>query len=290
MAENTNISANSREQWSRILTPKRSWFDLSLGELWRYRELIWLFVKRDFVTFYKQTILGPLWYVIQPVLTTVVFTFIFGKVAQISTDDTPAFLFYLSGTVCWTYFSSCLIKTSNTFIKNAGIFGKVYFPRLSVPISIVIINLVQFMIQFVLFLGVYAFYYFRGAILVPNTIALLLPLLILQMALLGLGSGIFVSSLTTKYRDLSFAMNFAVQLWMYATPIVYPLSIVSEKYRWVYLLNPMTSVIEVFRYGFLGAGVVKLPYILTSWGITLGILLVSLLLFTRIEKDFMDTV
>lgn len=290
MTENTNISATSDENWSRILTPKRSWFDLSLRELWRYRELIWLFVKRDFVTFYKQTILGPLWYIIQPVLTTLVFTFIFGKVAQISTDETPAFLFYLSGTVCWTYFSSCLIKTSNTFIKNAGIFGKVYFPRLTVPISIVIINLVQFGIQFFLFTAIYVFYYLRGAAIAPNAGILLLPILVLQMALLGLGCGIFISSLTTKYRDLSFAMNFAVQLWMYATPVVYPLSIVSEKYRFLYQLNPMTSIIEVFRYSFLGAGVVDLRSILMSWGITLLILFLSLILFTRIEKDFMDTV
>lgn len=278
------------ETWDLIIQPKKRWFNLHLQELWQYSDLISLFVKRDFVIFYKQTILGPIWYLLQPLLTTSVFTVIFSKVAHISTDGIPPFIFYLSGTICWSYFASCLKETSTTFVKNASIFGKVYFPRLTIPISIVIINLAKFSMQLILFLGVYVYFITKGSVVRPTGIILLLPVLIFQMALLGLGMGIVVSSLTTKYRDLSFVMGFGVQLWMYATPVVYPASIVPEKYRWLYMLNPMASVLEVFRYAFLGNGILDIVYIAISWSITGFILFAGIVLFNRIEKTFMDTV
>ena len=278
------------EKWDLIIQPRRRWFDLHLRDLWRYRDLISLFVKRDFVTFYKQTVLGPLWYIIQPILTTIVFTVIFGKVARIPTDGVPPFLFYLAGTITWSYFANCLNQTSNTFVKNAGIFGKVYFPRLTVPVSIVIINLVKFGIQLTLFLGFYFYFIAGGSPVRPTLLVLLLPVLILQMAVLSLGVGILVSSLTTKYRDLTYVMTFAVQLWMYASSVVIPASSIPEKYLPFYMLNPMTSVIEVFRYAFLGRGVVDTVYMSISWVVTVFILFLGITLFSRIEKSFMDTV
>lgn len=278
------------ETWDLIIQPKKRWFELHLGEIWQYRNLVVLFVKRDFVTFYKQTILGPLWYLLQPLFTTVVFTVIFGKIAHISTDGIPPFVFYLSGTVCWSYFASCLKETSTTFVKNAPIFGKVYFPRLTIPISIVIINLAKFSIQLLLSLGFYVYFVMSGSPIRPTVFVLLLPVLILQMALLSLGTGVLVSSLTTKYRDLNFVMGFAIQLWMYLTPVVYPASILPEKYLLFYMVNPMASVIELFRYAFLGTGMVNFTYFAVSWTVTLLILLAGVILFNRIEKSFMDTV
>ncbi len=282
-------SINS-ETWDLIIQPNKRWFNLHLHELWQYNDLISLFVKRDFVTFYKQTKLGPIWYLLQPLLTTLVFTVIFSKVARISTDGIPPFVFYLSGTICWSYFANCLKETSTTFVKNTFIFGKVYFPRLTIPISVVIINLAKFSMQLLLFLGVYVYFVMKGSVVRPTGIILLLPVFIFQMALLGLGTGIIVSSLTTKYRDLSFVMGFGVQLWMYATPVVYPASIVSEKYRWLYMLNPMASVLEIFRYAFLGNGTLDIVYIAISWSITVFLLFVGIILFNKIEKTFMDTV
>lgn len=282
---------NEQNEWDMIIQPRRRWLDLHLRDLWRYRDLISLFVKRDFVTFYKQTILGPLWYLIQPLLITIVFTVIFGKVAQISTDGIPPFLFYLAGNVAWSYFANCLNQTSNTFVKNAGIFGKVYFPRLTVPVSVVIINLVKFGIQLTLFIGFYIYYFMAGGSSArPTSFVLLLPVLIFQMALLSLGVGILVSSLTTKYRDLTFVMTFAVQLWMYASSVVIPASTIPEKYLPVYMLNPMASVIELFRYAFLGRGIVNPAYVTISWAVTLLTLFGGIILFSRIEKSFMDTV
>jgi lipopolysaccharide transport system permease protein len=278
------------EKWDLILQPGTRWFDLHLCDLWRYRDLVILFVKRDFVTFYKQTVLGPLWYIIQPVLTTVVFTLIFKKIAGISTDRVPGYLFYLSGIVPWNYFAGCLNETSNTFVKNAGIFGKVYFPRLTAPVSVVIINLVKFGIQFVLFLGFYVYFIWRGVPVRPTFFVLLLPVLILQMAVLSLGSGIMVSALTTKYRDLAFVMTFAVQLWMYASSVIIPASSIPERYQPFYMLNPMASVIELFRYAFFGRGVVDVVYMGISWAVTLTILFGGIALFSRVEKSFMDTV
>lgn len=279
-----------RETWDLVIQPKKGWFDLHLGEIWQYRNLVVLFVKRDFVTFYKQTVLGPLWYLLQPLFTTIVFTVIFGKIAKVPTDGIPPFIFYLSGSVAWSYFAGCLKQTSNTFVANAGIFGKVYFPRFTVPISVVVINLVKFFIQLLLFLSFHFYFVASGSPIRPTIFLLLLPLLILQMALLSLGTGVLVSSLTTKYRDLNFVMGFATQLWMYLTPVVYPASILPEKYLLVYMLNPMASVIELFRYAFLGTGMVNFTYFAVSWTVTLLILFAGVILFNRIEKSFMDTV
>jgi lipopolysaccharide transport system permease protein len=284
------MESQVNENWTNILGPKRKLFDVNLKEIWYYKDLILLLVKRDFVAYYKQTILGPLWFLIQPIFTTIVFTVIFGKIAKIPTDGIPQQLFYMSGIVCWNYFSECLNKTSNTFVSNASIFGKVYFPRLVIPISIVITNLLTFLIQFLLFFSFFLYFYYKGAPISLSYAFLFLPLLVLQIALLGLGMGIIVSSLTTRYRDLSFAVVFGVQLWMYATPVVYPLSVVPEKYKWLFILNPMTTIIESFRYAFLGISSVNSTMIMMSWSITLFILIIGVILFNKVEKSFMDTV
>ncbi|MCP4397523.1 MAG: ABC transporter permease [bacterium] len=278
------------QQWTKIIQPRRGWFDIRLSELWRYRDLIQLFVWRDFVKVYKQTILGPLWYLIQPILTTIVFTVIFGRIAQMSTDGLPHTLFYMSGTVVWSYFANCFSKTSDTFIENAPIFGKIYFPRLTVPLSIIISNLIALGLQFLCFLVILGYYVTRGTPLAITRWLIYVPFLIVHMAALGLGVGIIVSSLTTKYRDLRFLTTFGVQLWMYATPIVYPLSAVPERWRWLVALNPMAPIVEIFRYAFLGAGKVDIFQLGSSIGITAMILVIGILLFTRIEKSFMDTV
>ena len=280
------------EKWDLVIGPKRGWFDLRLKDIWLYRDLVFHFVRRDFVAFYKQTILGPLWYIIQPLLTTLVFTVIFGKVARIPTDNIPPFIFYLSGTVAWGYFSNCLKETSDTFITNSKIFGKVYFPRLTVPLSVVIINMVKFGIQFLLFLG-FLVYFIAGSAPVkpkPNLYILLLPVLLLQMAILSLGAGILISSMTTKYRDIKFLVGFGLQLWMYATPVVYPVSVVPERFRFFYMLNPIASIVETFRHAFLGTGMVNGVEILISWGVTMLLLFSGIILFNRVDKTFMDTV
>ena len=273
-----------------IIKPKTGWLDVQIGELWRYRDLIAMFVRRDFVTFYKQTILGPLWFIIQPLATTVIFTIIFGQVAKIPTDSLPPFLFYMAGNVMWGYFSSTLTATSNTFSANASIFGKVYFPRLTVPIATIIFNFLQFGIQFVLFISFYFYFFLRGTPLSPTGWILFIPLLVLQMALLSLGFGILVSSLTTKYKDLRLAMNFLVQLWMYATPVVYPLSQVPDWLRGYYTINPMVALVEIFRLAFFGTSAIRVEDIVVSWIVTLICLFCGVVLFSRIEKTFMDTV
>jgi len=283
-------SQQGKLKWDMVIKPKTGWFDIDLGELWSYRDLILMFVKRDFVTFYKQTILGPLWYIIQPLFTTIVFTIIFGKVAKIPTDTVPPFLFYMAGNVMWSYFATSLQMTSDTFNSNASIFGKVYFPRLSVPVSVVMINMLQFAIQFALFLGFYLYFMWKGVTVQPTIWVLVLPLLLLQMALFGLGTGILISSLTTKYKDLRFAMGFMIQLWMYATPVVYPLSQVPESFRPYYTLNPMVAIIETFRGVFFGTSSIQLSHVVISWLVTLLILFIGIILFSRIEKTFMDTV
>jgi len=286
-----NASKSTKEQnWDLIIKPQRNLLDLRLDELWRYKDLVLLFVRRDFVSVYKQTILGPLWYLIQPVLTTLTFTVIFGRIANLSTDGLPQFLFYMSGTVVWAYFADCLNKTSNTFVQNAGLFGKVYFPRLAVPVSILISNLVAFVIQFALFICFLLFFIWTGARVFPNWWLLLLPILILLMAGLGLGFGIIISSLTTKYRDLRFLVTFGVQLMMYATPVIYPVSSIPEKYRWLILANPMTPIVETFRYAFLGAGTVNLNHLLYSLGFMLVVVFLGIVIFNRVEQTFMDTV
>ena len=273
-----------------IIRPQRSLFDLRLDELWRYKDLVALFVRRDFVSVYKQTILGPLWYLIQPLLTTITFTIIFGNFAQLPTDGLPQFLFYMSGTVIWTYFASCLTKTSETFTSNAGLFGKVYFPRLAVPVSILLSNLVAFAIQFGLFLVFMLYFALSGADLHPNAWVLLMPVLILMMAGLGLGFGIIISSLTTKYRDLRFLVGFGVSLLMYATPVIYPISSVPAKYQWAILANPMTPIVEAFRYAFLGAGTVNMLHLAYSFGFMLVVVFLGTVIFNRVEQTFMDTV
>jgi lipopolysaccharide transport system permease protein len=279
-----------REKWTDIIKPQRSWLDWRFRELWRARDLIMLFVWRDFVSVYKQTILGPLWYLIQPLLTTLTFTVIFGRIASLPTDNIPDFIFYLAGSVIWGYFSECLNKTSGTFITNSNLFGKVYFPRLAVPVSILISNLITFAIQFMLFLGFVLYYWWIGSAVAPNWTMVLLPFYILVMAGLGLGFGIIVSALTTRYRDLQFLVRFGVQLVMYATPIIYPLSSIPEKYKIFIIANPMTSIIEAFRYSFLGAGSINIFHMLYSFGFMLVILTIGILLFNRVETTFMDTV
>ena len=283
-------SISKPDAWDLIIQPQRSLFDLRLGELWRYRDLVMLFVRRDFVAAYKQTVLGPLWYLIQPLLTTITFTVIFGNIAKLPTDGLPQFLFYMSGTVIWTYFAECLTKTSNTFVNNANLFGKVYFPRLAVPVSILISNLITFGIQFLFFLGFMGFFALSGAVLRPNVWIAFSPVLILMMAGLGLGFGIIISSLTTKYRDLRFLVQFGVQLLMYATPVIYPASSIPERFQWVIKLNPMTPIVETFRYAFLGAGSVHPLDLLYSAGFMLVIVLVGAVMFNRVEATFMDTV
>ena len=278
------------ENWTLILKPKTGWFDIHLGELWRYRDLISLFVRRDFVAFYKQTVLGPFWYLIQPIFTTLVFTIIFGRIAKIPTDGVPPFLFYMAGNVAWAYFAGCLTGTSNTFVANAGIFGKVYFPRLTMPLAKVITDLLKFSIQLTLFLGFLAYFMLSGADVHFSPWMLYVPVLILQMALLGLGFGILISSLTTKYRDLTFLVGFGMQLWMYATPVVYPLSQIPEQYRTLYMLNPMASVVETFRMSFLGVGSIEPMHVILGWAVTVVVLFTGIVLFSRIEKTFMDTV
>lgn len=278
------------ENWSLVIRPQRNLFDLRLGELWKYRDLTGLFVRRDFVSVYKQTILGPLWFLIQPILTTITFTVIFGRIAKMPTDGLPQFLFYMSGTVVWTYFSDCLNKTSNTFITNSQLFGKVYFPRLTVPISILISTLIAFIIQFILFLGFTLYFWLKGADIKPNAWVLFTPVLLVMMAGLGLGCGIIVSSLTTRYRDLRFLVAFGVQLWMFATPIIYPVSSIPEPYQMLIKANPITPIIETFRYAYLGAGTVSIPNLLYSAGFMLVVLTIGILLFNRIEATFMDSI
>ena len=278
------------EQWTTVLRSRSGWFNLSLKDLWDYRDLIMVFVRRDFVSNYKQTILGPFWFLLQPLISTFIFTIIFGKIANIPTDGVPRPLFYMGGIVTWNYFASCLNRTSDTFVANSGIFGKVYFPRLAVPISVVIINLVTFAIQFALFLGFFAYFLLKGASVHPNQWIWLTPLLLVQMGALGLGLGILISSLTTKYRDLAFLVGFGVQLWMYATPIVYPMSQVPERWRWIYALNPMAAIVETFRYAFLGAGAVTPVHLAMSAGTTAFLLIGGIIIFSRVEKTFMDSV
>lgn len=278
------------DEWDLVIRPKRHWLDLQLGDLWRYRDLILLFFWRDFVAVYKQTILGPLWYLVQPLLTTIIFTVVFGNVARIPTDGLPPFLFYLSGLTIWGYFASCLTKTSNTFVSNAHIFGKVYFPRLTVPLSILLSNLVAFGIQFVFFIAFLIYFFIVGAPVHPNVAILLTPVLLLILAGLSLGFGILVSSLTTRYRDLIFLITFGVQLWMYATTVIYPLSSIPDRFRWLILANPVTPIIEAFRFAFLGAGSFDSGLLLYSFLFMLAVLLTGAIVFNRVERNFMDTV
>ncbi|MDP6525634.1 MAG: ABC transporter permease [Kiritimatiellia bacterium] len=278
------------ESWDTVISPHAGWFDLHLRDLWRYRDLILLFVRRDFVAQYKQTILGPLWFIIQPLLATVVFTIVFGNIAGLSTDNLPKPLFYLSGQVIWGYFAGSLTATSGTFTANAAIFGKVYFPRLAVPISIVISQLFQFALKFAFLLCFMLYFISRGATVQPSMAVFLLPVLVAIMACLALGLGIIFSSMTTKYRDLRFLLTFGIQLLMYATTAIYPLSSLQGKYRLLILANPMTSIIETFRYAFFGRGTFNLLHLAYSAGFAVVVLFIGIIFFTKIERTFMDTV
>ncbi len=281
---------NDKEDWDLIVKPRQSIFSIDFKALWHYRDLLLLFVKRDFVAVYKQTILGPLWYIIQPLLTTLMYTFIFGRIAKLSTDGLSPVIFYLSGVTMWTYFSECLNKTSNTFVSNASIFGKVYFPRLILPFSIVISNLITFGVQFMVFLSVLFYYYFATDLIHPNKYILLLPLLVLIMAGTGFGIGIIISSLTTKYRDLRFLVAFGVQLFMFATPVIYPLSALSEKQKSIMLLNPLSTIMETFRFAFTGVGSFNWMNLVYSFVCMIFLLFVGIIMFNKVEKSFMDTV
>lgn len=285
------------KQFKTTITSKHKLFDLHLRETFRYRDLIFLFVKRDFTAKYKQTILGPLWAIIQPLLTTVVFTVIFGKLAKLTTADVPGdfllpgFLFYMAGNICWSLFSSTVEVTSNTFLRNRATMGKVYYPRLVAPISAACSNLISFAIQFILLIGFLLFFVFTGRAVIHVTPALLLlPLLVLQILILAVGCGIIVSSVTTKYRDLAMLVGFGLQLWQYASPIAYGLELIPPSVRGVYLLNPVTPIVTGFRYALFGFGFFDPGYYLISWGVTLLVFFIGLLLFSRIERTFMDTI
>ena len=279
------------KDWTLIIRPHEKLWKLNLKEVWAYRDLVELFVKRNIVVQYKQTILGPLWYLIQPILTVIMNMVVFGGIAHMSTDGVPQALFYMAGNVCWFYFSDCLNQTSSTFVTNQAMFGKVYFPRMVVPISTVISNLLRFGIQVVLFVFFYLYYWMSGSDVAPNWAMLLMPLLIVMLAGLGLGFGILVSSLTTKYRDLTILFTFIVQLWMYATPIVYPMSMVTnETLRIIIMLNPMTAVVEAFKYATLGQGCFSWGALGYSFAFMSVLLLWGTVVFNKVQRSFMDTV
>jgi lipopolysaccharide transport system permease protein len=283
----------SEPHWDMVVEPDNNILDLKLKDVWHYRDLLWLLVRRDFVSFYKQTILGPLWFFIQPLFTTITYTFIFGNLAGISTEGIPKPLFYLAGITCWNYFSDCLTKTSTVFKDNSNVFGKVYFPRLIMPLSIVVSNLVRFFVQMLMFFVMIVFFTIKGGSITLTWYALLFPVLIIEMALLGLGLGMIISAMTTKYRDLAFLVSFGVQLFMYATTVIYPLSVAREKYpklSWIIEVNPMTPIIETFRYGFLGEGTFSWMSLGISAVVTVVITLLGMIIFNKVEKNFIDTV
>ena len=276
--------------WDLTINPNSKWYDLRIKEIFKYKDLLFLFVKRDFVSIYKQTILGPLWFFLQPIITAITFTVIFGNLAKISTDGLPQILFYMAGITLWNYFADTLTKTADTFSSNANIFGKVYFPRMIMPLSVVVSNLIKLVIQFLLFLGIWVYFLIQSELIHPNKMLVLIPFLIILIGFMALSFGIIISSLTTKYRDLKFLVTFGIQLMMYASPIVYPLSIVPEKYKWIIIANPVTSIIETFKYAFLGVGEFSWLYLGYSTLFTIVLFLIGLVIFHRVEKSFMDTV
>ena len=278
------------EDWNLVIKGHTSLFDLKFNDVWRYRDLLWMFVKRDFVSFYKQTVLGPLWFFIQPLFTTIVFTFVFGNLAKISTDGLPQQLFYLSGITAWNYFSDCLTKTSTVFRDNAAIFGKVYFPRLIMPLSIVVSNLVRFVVQLLLLVLMMVYFGIQGANFQVTSAIIFFPLLVVLMALLGLGLGLIITAMTTKYRDLTFLVSFGVQLLMYGTTVIYPLSAAPAKYKSIIELNPMTGIIEAFRFSFLGKGEFSVWSIGYSVLVTFVVLFLGVIIFNKTEKNFVDTI
>ena len=278
------------QKWTRVIKPKTNLLDIDLRNVWRYRDLIYMYVKRDIVVQYKQTILGPIWYFVQPIMTTIMFMFVFGGIAQISTDGMPQPLFYMAGLLLWNYFSSCFTASSDIFGGNAVVFGKVYFPRLVVPISAIISNLLKMLIQLMLFIFIYVYFAIKGAPVYLNLSLLLFPILVVMTALHGMSWGLIISSLTTKYRDLKFLISFGVQLLMYATPIIYPLSASPEKYRWILELNPLTPIMETFKYSCMGCGSLSWSGLLYSFIFMSVSLFLGVVIFSRQEKTFMDTV
>jgi len=284
-----NKNQNNNE-WDLIINNKKPILKLNLKGIVNHKDLLFLFVYRDFVSTYKQTILGPLWFFIQPILTSITFVIIFGGFAKIPSDGIPGILFYMSGIIMWNYFADCINQTSHTFTQNQNLFGKVYFPRIIVPLSKVVNNLLKFFIQLLLFLILYALFYLNGFGFSLGWTFILLPLLLIQMAFTGLGFGMIVSSLTTKYKDLTFLINFAVQLLMYASPIVYPISIVPEKYKWIIMLNPFTSIIEIFKNSVFGTGYINIYWILYSFCFSIIVFLIGLIIFNKVEKSFIDTI
>ena len=294
MAEQRNQTpAGDNTQWTTIIRPRTGWFDVDLEELWRYRDLIVMFVKRNFTVMYKQTILGPLWIILNPLITTVLFNVVFGGIAGLSTDGTPSFLFYMAGNTVWTFFASCINGTANTFVANSQVFGKVYFPRLTTPISQVLTSLINFFIQFVMYILFWVYFAVTGSGVHLTAWAFAVPLVVLEVMLLGLGVGIIVSALTTKYRDLAIAVSFGVQLWMYISPVAYPTSLMIQNFpglKTVFMLNPMTPIIEYFRAAFLGTTTFNAWYLLLSAGVTLLFLFLGTIFFNRVEKTFMDTI
>jgi lipopolysaccharide transport system permease protein len=285
-----NAVSNDTGKWDIYITPGRRYLDLNFKELWRYRDLLMMFVKKDIITVYKQTILGPIWFVVQPMLTSLMFLLIFNNIAKISTGQVPAILFYLMGSILWNYFSDTLNITSRTFTDNASVFGKVYFPRLILPLSKVVSGLVKFLIQFCLFVIFLLYYIFIARSVAPNWYILLTPLWLLIIVLLSLGFGIIITSLTTKYRDLTFLIGFGVQLAMYITPVIIPLSEVHGRKRIFFLINPLTSLFEAFKYGFFGKGVFEPPWLIYSTVVTLFFLCCGIVIFNKVEKRFIDTV
>ena len=277
-------------EYNTVIKPQNKLLEVDFKEIWQYRDLFSMFVKRDIITQYKQTILGPAWFFIQPALTTIMYMIVFGGIVGFSTDNLPQPMFYLAGIVCWQYFSDCLNKTSSTFTTNQGVFGKVYFPRLIVPLSIVTSNLVRMGIQFLLFVVVYIYYIIIGVHVAPNMYILLLPLVVIMLAGLSLGFGIIISSMTTKYRDLTILFTFIVQLWMYATPIIYPLSTMSPKRQWIMALNPVTSLVETFKYGTMGVGTFSWGQLGYSFGFMIVLLGIGIVVFNKVQRSFMDTV
>jgi lipopolysaccharide transport system permease protein len=278
------------EKWSLVIKPKRKLLDLQIRELLHYRDLIFLFVKRDFITQYKQTILGPLWFVISPVISTVIYTFVFGHLANIGTDGIPYTLFYYSGAMLWAFFTGCFLDSSNVFVSNAGVFGKVYFPRLVVPINYIFSNSIRILVQFAMLLAFLVYYIFIGSPVRPSWFAFLFPLIIIWMAAIGTGAGIIISSLTTKYRDLRLLVTFGISLVMYATPVVYPLSEIPERFSWMAYANPVCAPMELFRLWFFGAASVDMNMILVSLGITVFLVVTGLILFSQNEQNFIDVV
>lgn len=273
------------------ITSKHRWFDLNLKEVWQYRDLIWLFTKRSFVVTYKQTVLGPAWIFLNPLISSIIYAFVFGGIAGIGTDGIPSILFYLTGNAIWNYFASCVTKNASTFTSNASVFGKVYFPRLTTPISNVLSSVIQFGVQMLLVLAFLLYYVFTGAVYPHWGAWLMIPVVLVHLGLLGLGCGIIISSLTTKYRDLAILVTFGVSLWMYITPVVYPMSQLGDGLmKTILMINPVTAPVELFRYAVLGQGTVMPGYLALSWVVTIVVLVLGIMIFNKVEKTFMDTV